>query len=521
MNLDIYEDDFDIRLDDENDDKISYLPDEEINEPEPVPEKPAQKPEPQTDGTNPGTRIIFQAPERSSKKREFTGFVDEKPAEETVTEEEEEIVAAPTRTGGHDFEAQMRRHNTTPERKRPEPSARPSDEEMRRRFEEEKRRRYQASLEKAAREKAERERRKKEQLFLESDMEDIDMGKAPRSTADKLRIAVMVVAVIAMIAGLSVLAKQLIQQRQGAGWEEEVTGLLIDVPGDEETTKKPSKKPDKKDEKETESTTERVLTIEEQWAELYKNYPNVTFPDGLSLKYAKLYAVNQDFVGYISIDALGVGLPVVQSEKDTKKENYYLRKNFYKQYSVYGCPFVPKDNDMQNLDRNTIIFGHNNNSNIAFAPINKYKTIEGYRSAPVIQFDTIYASHKWKIVAAFIINTVNDDDNGYIFNYTFTKMQSDEEFMTYIRFVKERSLYDTGIDILPSDKILTLSTCTHDFDNARFVVIARLVRPGETEDVNTAVATVNERPRYPQAYYDKKKKKNPYKGAENWFYSGS
>ncbi|MGN1117887.1 MAG: class B sortase, partial [Acutalibacteraceae bacterium] len=128
---------------------------------------------------------------------------------------------------------------------------------------------------------------------------------------------------------------------------------------------------------------------------------------------------------------------------------------------------------------------------------------------------------KWKVIAAFIINTKASDDNGYIFNYIFTKMESDEEFMTYIKFLKERSLYDTGVDILPSDKILTLSTCTKDFDDARFVVVARLIRPGETEDVNTSIAKVNESPRYPQAYYDKKKKKNPYEDAERWYYSGS
>ena len=343
------------------------------------------------------------------------------------------------------------------------------------------------------------------------------IGKKKRSAGDRVRLAVLVIAIIAMAASLGVLVKQYVAKKQGEDWQNEVTGLLIDV--EEETTKKHKKK--KKDEAPTESTTERVLTIEEQWQKLYQDYPSVSFPEGLSLKYAKLYAVNQDFVGYLSINNLGVGLPVVQSDKDTEDENYYLRKSFYKQYSVYGCPFVPKDNDMESLDRNTIIYGHNNNSNIAFAPINKYKTLDGFKSAPVIQFDTIYASHKWKIIAAFIINTTADGDSGYIFNYTFTKMESNEEFMNYIRFIKERSLYDTGVDILPDDKILTLSTCTHDFDDARFVVVARLVRPGETDDVNTSIARVNESPRYPQAYYKKKKKKNPYKDAERWFYSGS
>lgn len=478
---------------------------------------------------NPGTRVIYQAPE-SGEKRKFTGFSDTPEEAPEIIEETEEIlkpektekkekITVDEKNNGYAFEENLRRNNAVPE-KRAVIKVPPKEKTLS--FEEEKRRRYIESLRAAERERLEKTRRQqliKQRMFYESEMEVVDIdgtGKKKKSTADKIRMAVIIIAIIAMAVATGVLVKQLVQQKQGSDWEDEVTGLLIDV-SEEGTTKKQKKK--KKEE--TTETTTRVLTIEEQWEQLYKDYPGVEFPSGLSLKYAKLYAVNRDFVGYISIDEFGVGLPVVQSQKDTAKENYYLRKNFYKQYSVYGCPFVNKKNDMKNFDRNTTIYGHNNNSNIAFAPVNKYKTLDGYKKAPVIRFDTIYGNFKWKVFAAFIINTKANDDNGYIFNYTFMKMESDEEFMNYISFVKERSLYDTGIDILPSDKILTLSTCSHDFDDARFVVVARLVRPGETDEVNTAVAKVNEKPRFPQAYYDKKKKKNPYKNAERWFYSGS
>ena len=510
--MDIYEDDIYVSEGEEKD-ELSYLPDDEIDE------EPAFEPEKKTEtgkpSTDPGTRIIYQAPEKTLK-RKFTGFKDE---EEIITETEEETIKNEYK-GGFAFEEEMRKKNTTPVRRVPQ--QRTGDKKPQISLEEEKRRRYEASLKRAEEEKAERARLaqlKKERLIENSDMEEIDIDPAKgkkRTTGDKIRIAVMTVAIIAMIGSVAVLVKQYVQQRQVAQWEDEVTGLIIDVPEDD--TDKNKDNDDKKDE--DESTTERPLTIEEQWEKLHKDYPDVVFPEGLSLKYAKLYAVNQDFVGYLSIDEYGMELPVVQSQKDTKKENYYLRRNFYKQYSVYGCPFVFKDSDMENLDRNTVIFGHNTTSNLAFAAVNKYKTLDGYKNAPVIQFDTIYANHKWKVVAAFIINTKASDDNGYIFNYIFTKMENDEEFMTYMKFLKERSLYDTGVDILPSDKILTLSTCTKDFDDARFVVVARLVRPGETEDVNTSIAKVNESPRYPQAYYDKKKKKNPYKDAERWYYSG-
>ena len=48
---------------------------------------------------------------------------------------------------------------------------------------------------------------------------------------------------------------------------------------------------------------------------------------------------------------------------------------------------------------------------------------------------------------------------------------------------QSRSRHTFGVDVNSSDKLLTLSTCTRYYgntDNQRFVVMARLLRPGET-----------------------------------------
>ena len=79
---------------------------------------------------------------------------------------------------------------------------------------------------------------------------------------------------------------------------------------------------------------------------------------------------------------------------------------------------------------------------------------------------------------------------------------------------------------MPTDKILTLSTCTRDMDitrkqeDARCVVMARLVRAGESETVDTSKATVNPEPKYPQLWYDKFGLENPYRNDEKWYPRG-
>ena len=254
------------------------------------------------------------------------------------------------------------------------------------------------------------------------------------------------------------------------------------------------------------------LTDEQQWAQLKGEFPNVTFPRGLQLKYARLYATNQDFVGYLEAPGINMSLPVVQSTDDEE----YLNKNFYGKSTKYGCPFMSFLNRAEPLDYNTLIFGHHMNDRTIFGALDHYKTLAGYKMSPVISFNTLYHDYQWKVFAVFISNSVPEDDNGYVFPYYFTALSSDQRKAEYLAELKQRSLYDTGVDVQVTDPLLTLSTCSHEFDDARLVVVARMVRQGESATVDTSRVTLNANPRYPQVYYDKKKLANPYATASRW-----
>ncbi|MCL2514060.1 MAG: hypothetical protein FWF08_09170, partial [Oscillospiraceae bacterium] len=102
------------------------------------------------------------------------------------------------------------------------------------------------------------------------------------------------------------------------------------------------------------------------------------------------------------------------------------------------------------------------------------------------------------------------------FNYIVTDFMSDQSFAKYIDALVERRLYDTGVDIRSTDKLITLSTCVYDFDEARLVIVGRLAREGENIDVDTSVVKTNINPRYPQAWYTKNRLTNPYRNSYRW-----
>ena len=240
-------------------------------------------------------------------------------------------------------------------------------------------------------------------------------------------------------------------------------------------------------------------------------------------KFEDLRKVNKEFVGWLTIPGTGVDVPIVQ----TGDNESYLRKDFYGNYSVYGNPFMDYRNQLKNLiegrkvklvtaDRNTTIYGHNMLDNMVFAELLGYKELAFYQEHPLIEFNTIYGETKWKIISAFLVNSTADLDDNYTLEYNFVGCY-DDNFTAYLQELEKRSYVHTGVDVNADDVLLTLSTCDKaQIAEGRFVVVARLVREGESEAVDTAAATANNNIKFPQGYYDKYKMQNPYQKDKKW-----
>lgn len=249
---------------------------------------------------------------------------------------------------------------------------------------------------------------------------------------------------------------------------------------------------------------------------------SVTFPEGIQEKYKQLYAANQHFVGWLKIPGTPVDTAIYQAHNNS----YYLKRDLAGNYSKYGIPFLDYTNSLDKLSRNTVIYGHNfevqYQNDLGFGGIEQYKNVEFYKKNPVIEFNTLYKDYKWKVFACFLSNGDPSGDNGYLFNYIATSM-GNNSFLEFIGEVMQRSFIQTSVDIVETDKILTISTCSYEFDKGgrledlRCVVMARLVREGESEQVDTSTATQRTNVRYPQLYYNVFGGNNPYKNASRWY----
>lgn len=219
-------------------------------------------------------------------------------------------------------------------------------------------------------------------------------------------------------------------------------------------------------------------------------------------KFDFLKSQNSDIAGWITIPNTEVNNPFYQTDNN----DFYVSHDMDKQSNTYGALFLDyrcSINPMS-LTQNQIIYGHNMRFGAMFGTLDEYRNIEYFKNNPVIHVDSLYEKRIYKIFAIMIVPDTEDTTFGYSYSPYRATFTSDTDFMQWIEYSRQRSIYDTKVDVNTEDEIITLSTCCYDFENARFVLLGRLVREGESENINPDDIIVNEDVLYCKAYYDKK-----------------
>lgn len=254
------------------------------------------------------------------------------------------------------------------------------------------------------------------------------------------------------------------------------------------------------------------------YAEMVPKYNSVQYPTGIQQSMVKAYASNNDLVGWLYIPDTAVNTPIVQYKDNMK----YLRNNFFGANTNYGTAYADYRCKKKSLSTNLVIYGHNMPSGTHFYDVSRYEDIEWYKKHPVIKYSTLTGEYTYLVYAAFYTTALIRYNGGYFFNYIYPNM-GPVSLKGYIQQINERAIYKTDVTASSSDRFITLSTCTHSLDSAcgvdidgRLVVVGRLLRSGESENVDTSKAKSNPNYRRPQIWYDRKGKTNPYAKSVTW-----
>lgn len=183
----------------------------------------------------------------------------------------------------------------------------------------------------------------------------------------------------------------------------------------------------------------------------------------------KLKEINTDIVGYIEVDNTNISYPVVKSSDNS----YYLNHSYKKEKNNIGSIFLDYRNDLDNLSKNNIIYGHGRLDNTMFGSLNNLLDSSNLDSKEsyYITLSTPNSIMTFKIFSVYTI-----PKEGY---YIKTYFSSNKYFKEFLETIMKRSIYNFNTDVNTSDKILTLSTCKDNFGK-RVVVHAKLLKKEET-----------------------------------------
>nr|WP_211147194.1 class B sortase [Ruminococcus sp. 1001270H_150608_F2] len=183
------------------------------------------------------------------------------------------------------------------------------------------------------------------------------------------------------------------------------------------------------------------------------NKPNVKkTKEKNPIDFKVLNKINKDIVGWIKISDTNIDYPILRAPESDQ--------SFY-------------------LHRNTILYGHNMANGTMFADLHKFEDSDFFSKHKTFKVYTPKSIKTYKVYSAY------EYDDRHI-NNSFDHFRDDKVFKEYIDY----SLNPTnaivsnvrkGTKVTINDKLITLSTCTNNRPENRFLVQGVLIKNERTE----------------------------------------
>lgn len=182
----------------------------------------------------------------------------------------------------------------------------------------------------------------------------------------------------------------------------------------------------------------------------------------VAVDFDSLQKISGDAVAWLYCPDTELNYVVAQGWDNTR----YLHRLLDGSYANGGTLFVDSENSRDFSDWNTVIYGHNMKNGTMFATLVKYREQAFYDQHPQLYLYVPGHRYTLELVAGF---TTDTNDRIYRIPATFDDR---EKILDYAR---KHSTFVSDTQVGLEDKLVTLSTCVYEFENARYVLIGRIL----------------------------------------------
>ena len=181
------------------------------------------------------------------------------------------------------------------------------------------------------------------------------------------------------------------------------------------------------------------------------------------IDHVALLEMNGDYTCWLYCAGMNIDYPVVHGADNDR----YLSTMFNGEKNASGTLFIDYRNLPDFQDPNTLIYGHHMRNEGMFGQLDEFAAQAFYASHPYM---LVMSGKEISILELFAGYTTSSTDHCYDI-----AISDEEDMARFVAEAKRKSNFATAVDMLPTDRLITMSTCAYSFENARFIVIGRLL----------------------------------------------
>lgn len=176
-----------------------------------------------------------------------------------------------------------------------------------------------------------------------------------------------------------------------------------------------------------------------------------------SIDFEALKAINPDIVGWILIPDTRINYPIVKRENDN---SYYLNHLFDGTENRAGCIFL--DTRCSFGDPHVLIHGHNMANGSMFRDLHLFKNRKFFQEHP---YYYIFTPEKTYTVEIFAGSVLRIDSPVWQLNFS-----NSTDHMGWLSTCWSAAAVSRSLTLTPENTIITLSTCSYEYSQTRWVV---------------------------------------------------
>ena len=179
---------------------------------------------------------------------------------------------------------------------------------------------------------------------------------------------------------------------------------------------------------------------------------------------AALRKTNQDAVAWLSGPGTVIDYPVMKATD----YDYYLHHLPDGTLNANGTLFIDYNNSPDFSDRLTVIYGHHMRSGRMFGSLNGYKKQSYFDEHPYMYLYTENGDkYRVDLIYGCVIGAGEWRERAFMYG---------ENLDSLLAYAESNTTFKSKAEYTESDRMVAMSTCSYEFDGARYVVIG-VLRP--------------------------------------------